>query len=106
MLEIEKYPCKDGNEARLRERYWYEQLNANMNMVNPNCSKQEYYHDNKVCITQYQKEYRQINKEILSEKFKITFICECGSICRHRAKARHDKSIKHIDFITLNKNNI
>jgi len=23
MLEIEKYPCNDGNEARARENYWY-----------------------------------------------------------------------------------
>ena len=24
MIEIEKYPCNDGNEARARERYWCE----------------------------------------------------------------------------------
>ena len=29
MLEIEKFPCLDGNEAKTRLRFWYEQLNAN-----------------------------------------------------------------------------
>ena len=29
MIEIEKYPCNDKNEACARERYWYELLNAN-----------------------------------------------------------------------------
>lgn len=35
MLEIEKSPCSDGNEARTRERYWYEQLNANLSCFKP-----------------------------------------------------------------------
>ena len=29
MLEIEKYPCNDKNEAKARERYWLETLNYN-----------------------------------------------------------------------------
>ena len=36
MVEIEKYPCNDRNEASSRERYWYEQLNTkNMNTKKP-----------------------------------------------------------------------
>ena len=36
MVEIEKFPCADRNEAAARERYWYEQLNtAKMNMIKP-----------------------------------------------------------------------
>lgn len=35
MIEIEKYPCRDGNEARARERYHYELSNANMNDRSP-----------------------------------------------------------------------
>ena len=35
MIEIEKYPCNDKNEACARERYWYELLNANMNTYCP-----------------------------------------------------------------------
>eukprot|EP01038_Epipyxis_sp_PR26KG_P014805 gene14805-19891_t len=31
MIELEKYPCLDANEAHGRERYYIEQLNANLN---------------------------------------------------------------------------
>ena len=40
-LEIEKYPCVDGNESRLRERYWFEQLQASLNTYRPIISKEE-----------------------------------------------------------------
>ena len=33
MLEIEKYPCNDSNEARKREEYWRCELNARLNSV-------------------------------------------------------------------------
>ena len=36
MLELEKYPCKDKNEATLRERHWVDLLSATLNTNNPN----------------------------------------------------------------------
>jgi len=47
MIEIEKYPCNDANEARKRERFWFEELNAKLNQVYPSRTKQEYYNDNR-----------------------------------------------------------
>ena len=41
MLEIEKYPCADGNEMRARERFHYEQLHANMNSMRPFITDEE-----------------------------------------------------------------
>ena len=35
MLEIEKYPCKDHNEARAREHELYGVLNATLNTISP-----------------------------------------------------------------------
>ena len=77
MLEIEKYPCKDSNEARLRERFHYEQLNANLNMVCPILTKEEtaqycktYIENNKLKAKQYNKEYRETNKDLLKIKQK------------------------------------
>ena len=35
MMEIEKYPCSDGNEARARERHWCETLKASLNDRTP-----------------------------------------------------------------------
>ena len=73
MIEIEKFPCKDFNEASKRERYWYEILNAKLNSRNPFMSKEEYcevhVHDKK----EYDKLYRNKNREKLSEQFH----CKC-----------------------------
>jgi hypothetical protein len=74
MVEVEKYPCKDENEARSRERYWYENLNSQLNMIFPqrNLSewyqankeeKHQYYDDNKVKILIQAKERYENNRE-------------------------------------------
>ena len=54
MIEIEKYSCNDNNEARSRERYWYENLNATLNIIKPIQTIEE--------KTEYDKEYRQTEK--------------------------------------------
>ena len=59
MIEIEKYPCEDSNEATTRERYYYELLNASMNSQSPNASNKEYV-----------KIGRKERQQIRSEKYK------------------------------------
>ncbi len=66
MVEIEKYPCADGNEARSRERYWYEQLNSTLNSETPFLSTI----DIKQRVKFYCKEYYQANKEYIINKSK------------------------------------
>ena len=64
MIEIEKYQCNDGNEARTRERQWYEQLNASLNSFQPirhDAEKSEY--NIKYCA-----EYYINNKQLYLEK--------------------------------------
>jgi hypothetical protein len=63
MIEIEKYPCLDGNEARMRERYYYELLKANMNSANPITTDKE----NK----EKKKTYQEINKDKIKAQRKI-----------------------------------
>lgn len=41
MIQIEEFPCANGNEARARERYWYEQLQATLNMQKPKLTEEE-----------------------------------------------------------------
>jgi hypothetical protein len=69
MIEIEKYPCSDGNEARERERYWFETLSAKLNDEYPSRSskeyKAEYYNINAVKLRANKKEYYEKNKEEL-----------------------------------------
>ncbi len=131
MIEIEKYPCNDINEATARERHWYEQLNTNLNSKNPARTRKEYYETNKDQILDQYKEYRSKNKEQISEQRKEhyetnkeqiskqqkeyretnkaqirkkanqKFNCECGGKYIHNNKARHLNSQKHIDFMAL-----
>jgi hypothetical protein len=35
MIEIEKYPCNDGNESRAREMYYYQLFKSDLNMRVP-----------------------------------------------------------------------
>jgi hypothetical protein len=78
MIEIEKYPCNDINEACERERYYFELSNAKLNT---NCSARndkEYrkYNRNKI------QEYYEKNKNKINAMRKIPYICDIcnGSI--------------------------
>jgi len=63
MLEIEKYPCIDANEARARERYWFEQLSAKLNMQFPSRTIQEWQDTNKDTIREKKKTYHIENRD-------------------------------------------
>jgi hypothetical protein len=63
MVEIEKYECNDSNEAKARERYYLELLNAQLNSSVPGRSRKQYKEANKKAITLYQKQYNEANKD-------------------------------------------
>ena len=88
MLEIEKYPCIDGNEARSKERYWFEQLNATLNSEVPNQTDAE-----------YQKLYRQVHQADIKEYKNTKCTCQCGGKYTNTSKAKHLKTIKHQDYL-------
>ena len=60
----------------------------------------QYRQDNVKIIAEYNKQYQQYNKEIIAEKAKKTYICECGKTLTICHKSSHEKSKKHISFIT------
>jgi hypothetical protein len=122
MIEIEKYSCKDANEARARERYWYEELKANLNSIRPISSKEEqkelykitnkeYVKKNEEFIKQYQTDWYEENQDIVKKnqkeyydikgKFlkgeKIT--CECGKTLRKDGLKTHYTSVKHKEYL-------
>jgi hypothetical protein len=95
MVEIEKIPCYDSNEAHKRERYWVETLRATLNCKIPSRTDAEYYNDNRESINIKEKNYREANKERLSKIFE----CQCGGTYIYRQKLRHFESEKHIAHI-------
>ena len=62
MIEIEKFNCTDANEATSRERYWFEKLQAKLNMVFLQQTKPEYFEANKDKIRDDNKQYRKTKK--------------------------------------------
>lgn len=117
MIMVEQFACSNLLEATKRERYWIEQLNADLNRVIPTRTKEEYYEQNKEIIFEKQKEYKEQNKETISkinkkyyeankdkirEKNKTKIECECGGCYTYPSKSRHFKSKKHQEYL-LNK---
>ena len=117
MIEIEKFSeCKDSNEALARERYWFEKLNATLNMYFPHRTHYEYNkkykEENKDKIKEYNKEYNtkyyDENKEELKEQMKnynkqrrnIPYTCSCGWIGNENSKYLHFKnSVQHKEYL-------
>ena len=115
MIEIEKFPCNDGNEARARERFWYETLNSNLNSICPyrkyeeycnddykdkiNIYNKEYYNNNKALILEKTKEYTLKNIDKVLERRNKIITCKCGSLFALSNQSRHNKSTKHLSFL-------
>ena len=110
MYEIEKFPCLDGNEARARERHWYETLNANMNHLLPNNTDADLKsakkrhdttyrnnEDHKVKQKLYMKEYRTV--QAVKDKKRVKVQCSCGSIICRNDLSRHLKTAKHQNYL-------
>jgi hypothetical protein len=80
MIEIEKYPCNDNNEARAREEYWRSNLKSGLNSVKayvaPEDIKQnkaeisQRYRENHKDTIIYDKEYNKQYKQEHDEKIK------------------------------------
>ena len=95
IIEIEKFPCKDKNEAHARERFWIESLQATLNGVIPLRTTAEYIEANKESIALTVKKYNIANYERTHEKFN----CACGGKYTLQGISIHFKSNRHLAFI-------
>lgn len=119
MTPLEQYPCENDIQARIREQYWMDKLQAKMNKHKAFTTEEErsgyfkeyrekhkeeiaekgkiYYEENKDKIKEYQKQYNEEHKDENSEKRKEKYNCACGSVCSIRDKTTHFKTQKHIN---------
>lgn len=109
MIQLEAFPCETKKELQNRERYWIEQLKPVLNIEIPTKTLTEYnkeYRDNnKEKLVENYNIYYDKNKEVILEKKKEKITCECGSIvCKHTL-AKHKRTQTHIKWIE-EKNNI
>ena len=63
LVPVEEYPCDNINQAKIRERYWIETLQSELNKNIPLRTTKEYYDNNKEKIIEHNKEWRDNNKE-------------------------------------------
>jgi hypothetical protein len=63
MLEIEKFPCKDSNESRTRERYWFEQLQSTLNTNLPIATQEDTEESRKEYLKKYKAEHAKEIKQ-------------------------------------------
>jgi predicted GIY-YIG superfamily endonuclease len=71
MIEIEKFSCNDSNEATARERYWFEILQAQLNTLFPQRTREEYNTANKEKM-----------KEINIKNHMLTWILNIKKQCK------------------------
>ena len=103
MVEIEKYPCKDANEARAKERYWFERLNSTLNMISPQRSEE----DNKQHRITHREAKRESDKknyqkyrDAISLKGREVVICQCGQqTTYHNKNGYHLKTKYHLQYM-------
>ena len=103
MIEIEKYNCNDCNEACSRERYWYELLNANLNMICPTLNVEKHMENQKEkCKKYYEqnkekcKEYYEQNKEEITQRNREKY--ESNKVAIHvKQKLYRDAHKEHIN---------
>ena len=97
IILIEIFECNTVEELRARE-YQLIQENKNIcvNLHMPSRTKKDWYNDNKELTLQRSKDYYQTNKEKITEKID----CQCGGRYTYCTKARHEKTKKHLAYIT------
>ena len=87
MVLVENFPCTNGNELRARERYYFENLRATLNVQTPMQSNSE------SCA-----QYRIANRQEINNKQKKRYICLCGGKFTLVHKQNHYNTKKHQSF--------
>jgi hypothetical protein len=100
ILKQNKKIYREKNKDAIKQS---QKIHYEKNKDDINDKQKEYRDENRDKIKIIKKEYYKNNKEIISEKEKVKYNCECGSICRKGDKARHFRTNKHLKYIkTLN----
>jgi group I intron endonuclease len=116
---IENYPCVDKYQLRQREGHFIRQFGTLNKLIAGNIvdtkeyqkeyrenNKEhfkdydtKYYIENKEKIQEHKKEFYEANKEKIQEHKKEKITCECGCIVCRVVLSRHKRSIKHQEFL-------
>jgi len=95
IIEYKKEWYETNKEQILEQRKEYYETNKEEIAEKGKIYRDEYKEE----ICEKKKIYNQANKEKISEKKKEPFTCDCGSICRKSDKTRHERSLKHQNWL-------
>jgi len=97
---IEDYPCERKEQLHARERYHIE-LNKDIcvNKCIPTRTDKEYREANKEHLSQISKEYYKTNKEQINQCRNKKIICQCGGRYSLSNKLPHERTKKHLAYM-------
>jgi hypothetical protein len=111
MIPIEEYECEGQLQAHIQEEYWRREYNATLNTIKAYQSIE----DRKEYKSINGKEYRENNKQKISERKKLyrdatkerahtKHTCECGGKYTTQSISIHSKTQLHMDYLEQFKN--
>ena len=96
IILIEEIECDNKIQLLRKEREYFDKYKKEglniVNKIRPMRTQQE--------IKEYKKQYETDNKEKFRARKTMKYTCECGSICSIGNKSIHNKTKKHLKFIT------
>tara|TARA_R110000772_G_scaffold160736_1_gene271890 strand:- start:172 stop:678 length:507 start_codon:yes stop_codon:yes gene_type:complete len=93
MVPLELMKNSTKLEAEMNEEFHRVQLKAKLNSMKASCGG--------LTEQEYQKLYRQDNKEQINEQKKQKFDCDCGGKYIYGNKSRHEKTIIHQNYVDI-----
>ena len=94
------YPCERREQLCAKEGEYIRQYKDKcVNRFIAGRNVKEYRENNKEHKAEKDKQYYENNKAEILEKSKQKYTCECGSTIIKKDKLRHERSMKHINFI-------
>lgn len=95
IIVIENFPCNSEEELKVRERYWYDRINPELNTYRPTRTEEEIKERKK----ENNKKYRKENKEKILKYREEEFICPCGGKYTRNHFSRHSKALIHQKWV-------
>ena len=84
------------SDAESRERYHIQMLGASLNVEVPGRTREEYREERKAFKKDYDKQFRDKNKERIKAKESTQYECSvCKCQMRLKERNRHEQSMKH-----------
>ena len=91
---VENYPCENEIELEMREAE-YIKNNECVNRIVPRRTRQQWHQDNHEKILKQLKDYREKNREKISQRTNEKIVCDnCGSIVSRCNLRRHQRTSK------------